>query len=288
MVDTRPNDALASPFVTTDWLAARIADPHLVVIDGSWYLPTQNRDGRQDFENGHIPGAVFFDVDGLSDASSGLPHMLLDPESFGRAVGALGIPSDATLIVYDGMGLFSAPRVWWTLRIFGARDVRLLDGGMPKWKAEGRPIEAGAARRPPASFTAHQQEGAVADFAAVRHALETGAARVVDARPAARFKGEAPEPRPGVRAGHMPGSLNVPFSDLIADGSLKSQAALRSAFADAGIDLSEPVIATCGSGVSAAILVLALATLGKADAALYDGSWAEYGSRSDVPVVTGA
>lgn len=277
-----------APFVSTAWLADRLDDPSVQVIDGSWYLPTQNRNAAQEFLDGHLPGAVFFDIDAIADASSGLPHMLLSSEAFGAAVGALGVSSDSTLAVYDGAGLFSAPRVWWMLRLFGARDVRLLDGGLPTWRAEGRPLRTGPAHPNPVTFRTRQATGDVADLAAVRDMLDFKAAQVVDARPAARFKGEAVEPRPGVRAGHMPGSSNLPFTEIVADGKLKPPAAIRQAFADAGVDLDQPIITSCGSGVSAAILTLALEMLGKRNVRLYDGSWTEYGSRPDLPIATGA
>lgn len=269
------------PFVTTEWLAAHLSDPEVQVIDGSWYLPTQERDARAEFEAGHVPGAIFFDVDAVADHSTDLPHMLLDEAALGHEAGRLGISSQTTLIVYDGVGLFSAPRVWWTLRLFGAREVFILDGGLPKWKAEGRPLEAGPSRAKPATFKAVQKHGRVADLPAIRNVLASGSALVVDARPAARFKGEAPEPRPGIESGHMPGSLNVPFTALVEGGALKAPEALHRTFAEAGVDLTRPIVATCGSGVSAAIVTLALETIGKPDTLLYDGSWAEYASRPD-------
>lgn len=272
------------PFVSTAWLAAHGADPAVVPVDGSWYLPAQNRHASAEFAAGHIPGATFFDIDALSDRASPLPHMLPDPAWFGREAGAIGIPSDATLVVYDGAGLFSAPRVWWTLRVFGARDVRLLDGGLPAWTAEGRPLEAGPPRRAPARFAAFPPGAAVAALDDVRQALASGDATVLDARPAPRFAGAAPEPRPGLASGHMPGSLSVPATDLVADGRLKSPDELRAAFAAAGVDAARPAITSCGSGVTAAILTLALTVLGRTDLRLYDGSWAEYGARADLPV----
>ena len=276
-----------SPLVTTDWLAARLADPAVQIIDGSWYLPTQNRDGRAEYAEGHIPGAIFFDIDALADPTSGLPHMLLDHAAFGREAGALGISSDTTLVVYDGAGLFSAPRVWWTLRLLGAHAVFVLQGGLPQWKAEGRPLETGSRTATPVPFTAKPANGRVADYQDVRTALAAGSAQIVDARPAPRFKGEVPEPRPGIDSGHMPGSVNVPFSTVLADGTLVEPELLRRTFAEAGVDLSKPVITSCGSGVSAAILVLAMETLGKTDAVLYDGSWADYASQPGAAIEKG-
>lgn len=274
-------------FVSTAWLADRLGDPGLQVVDASWYLPTQGRDGRKEYEAGHVPGAVYFDLDAVSDHTNGLPHMLLDAEAFGREAGQLGLSSDTTLVVYDGMGLFSAPRVWWTLRLFGAREVLILEGGLPQWKAEGRPLETGPSTAAPARFAARQAAGKVADLADIRRVLSDGSVQVVDARPAARFTGEAPEPRPGLESGHMPGSLNVPFAAIVADGRLKDADELRHAFDQAGVDLARPVVTSCGSGVSAAILVLALESLGKTDAALYDGSWTEYASQPDLPIEKG-
>ena len=276
-----------SPFVTTAWLAARLAEPDVQVIDGSWYLPGQNRNAGAEFEQGHIPGAIVFDIDAIADRSTDLPHMLLDADSFAREAGALGIASDKTLVVYDGAGLFSAARVWWTLRYFGAPRVVVLQGGLPLWKAEGRPLESGPAQAQPAVFAAKCATSRVANLGSVREILSSGSAQVVDARPAARFRGDAPEPRPGIESGHMPGSLNLPFSEIVHDGQLDEPAALRSHFERAGVDLDRPIVTTCGSGVSAAILVLALETLGKPDAVLYDGSWADYASAPDSMIEKG-
>jgi thiosulfate/3-mercaptopyruvate sulfurtransferase len=272
------------PFVTAGWLAEHLADPAVVPVDGSWYLPAQNRNAQAEFAEAHIPGAAFFDLDALSDHASSLPHMLPDPDWFGREAAAIGLASDATLVVYDGAGLFSAPRVWWTLRVFGARHVRILDGGFPAWRADGRPIEAGPPRRAPAHFASRPPGEAVAELDDVRRALASGRSVVVDARPAPRFAGAAPEPRPGLASGHMPGSLNVPATELVANGRLKPPEELRAILVAAGVDPARPVITSCGSGVTAAILTLALTVLGETDLKLYDGSWAEYGSRADLPV----
>jgi thiosulfate/3-mercaptopyruvate sulfurtransferase len=276
------------PFVTPEWLHQRLDAPDIVVVDGSWYLPTMNRDPEAEYRTAHIPGAVRFDIDSVKDAASPLPHMLPSPEDFAAAVGAMGIGDGMKIVVYDGAGLASAPRVWWTFRVVGARDVAIMQGGLPAWQQAGFPVEEGEPRpRARRTFTTRFNHGAVADLTDVRRALETGSAQVLDARPGDRFRGEAPEIRPGVRSGHMPGSLNLPSSELIERGRLKDPEALLAALDRAGVDLSRPVITSCGSGVTAAILALALETLGRPAKALYDGSWTEWGSREDLPLATG-
>lgn len=273
--------------VSTEWLAEHLKDPFLVVVDGSWYLPAMKRDGFKEYQAAHIPGAVYFDIDEIADHGSGLPHMLPPPEAFALHMRRLGIGDGMKIVVYDGAGIFSAARVWWTFRVFGAKDVFVLDGGFPKWQAEGRAVESGMATRPPATFTPKFHSDMIADLDRIEQTIAAGSAQVVDVRPAERFRGEAPEPRPGVRSGHIPGSYNVPHSGIVADGSLAPPEQIAAALKAGGVDPDKPVIVSCGSGVSAAILWLALESIGKQPAALYDGSWADWGTRTDKPVAKG-
>jgi thiosulfate/3-mercaptopyruvate sulfurtransferase len=253
------------------------------VVDGS-YLVLQKRDSHAEYRAEHIPGAVFFDVDTIADHSSELPHMLPGPRHFGEAVGALGIGNNTTVVIYDSIGLYSAPRVWWTFRILGAKNVYILDGGLPKWKAEGRSLEAGESKRPPQKFHAEMNVGAVATLADMRMAVVDQSVQIVDARSAERFAGKAPEPRPGLRSGHMPGSFNVPFDRVLDNANLASRERVEAAFTNAGVDLDKPIITSCGSGMTAAILTFALDSIGRTAKGLYDGSWAEWGGRPDLPI----
>ncbi len=274
-------------FVSTDWLAENGNRPDVVIVDGSWHLPTTGRDPYQEYLAGHIPGAIFFDIDGIADTGSPLPHMLPDPTAFAAAVGALGIDEKQRIVVYDATGLATAPRVWWTFKVMGAVDVVLLDGGFTKWRNEGRAIETAVTSRPARTFNTHFDAAAVRDLDQIREGVAAGAFQLVDARARARFLGEAAEPRPGLRSGRVPGSFNVPFTDLLEDGRLREPLDIRRAFAKAGVDLDRPIVTTCGSGVTAAVLTLALETAGVGSAGLYDGSWAEWGAQDDTEVATG-
>jgi len=272
--------------VSTQWLADRLGSPDIVIVDGSWHMPATGRSGHAEFLAAHIPGAVFFDVDAIADTSSGHPHMLPTEAVFSAAVGALGVADGKTIVVYDGAGLFSAPRVWWTFRAFGAADVVILDGGFPKWQAEGRPVASGESGAAPATFSATLDRGIVAGIEDISRTIADQSAQILDARAAERFRGEAAEPRTGVRAGHIPGSRNLPVSEVVKNGRLADTQTIRSAVEAAGIDPSKPVITSCGSGVTAAILWLALDEIGAPPKALYDGSWTEWGS-STKPIATG-
>lgn len=274
--------------VSTQWLETHLKDPDLRVLDASWYLPDAGRDPRNEYLAAHIPGARFFDIDEIADHRSSLPHMAPPPEKFISRMRAMGVGDGHQVVVYDSAGLFSAARVWWTFRLMGKADVAVLDGGFRKWQSEGRPVEDVLPVIRDRHMTVQRQASLSKDVTQVAHASKLDDTEIIDARSAARFRGEVPEPRPGLRSGHIPGSRNVPYSTLLnPDGTMKDLAGLRAAFAGAGVDLTRPAITTCGSGVTAAILSLALERLGHRNHALYDGSWAEWGMYHDLKVAKG-
>lgn len=274
--------------VTPAWLFERLGDPSIVILDGSYYLPAAKRDPDAEYREAHIPGAIRFDIDAVKDRNSPLPHMLPEADEFAAAVGLMGISDEHQIVVYDGAGIFAAPRVAWTFRTFGARRVAVLDGGFPAWREAGYPVEAGEPEPPePAEFLPVFDDTAVANLADVREALANGSAQVLDARSPARFTGEEAEPRAGMRSGHMPGALNLHYGSLLANGRMADPDTIEEAMKLAGIDPSQPIVTSCGSGVTAAILLLAIEQTGRPAPALYDGSWSEWGSRADTEVVTG-
>ena len=276
--------------VETDWLAAHLKTPGLVIFDGSWHLPTANRNAKAEYLAEHIPGALFFDIDDLIDEKSPLPHMLPSTVKFASRMKKMGVGDGMRIVVYDTVGLFSAARVWWTFRAMGHQDVAVLNGGLKKWKAEGRPIEDGPpVPRTARHFTPLLNGSLVRDLDDMKGYVARGDMQIVDARPKARFEGTDPEPRPGLRQGHIPGSRSVPSTTILnADGTLKSKPELEKIFRDAGIDPHDPVVTTCGSGVTASMLSLALAVIGQTNAAVYDGAWAEWGQDNGLPIETGA
>ncbi len=274
--------------VSTDWLAAHLNDPDLRIIDASWHMAATGRDARAEYAQAHIPGARFFDIDAISDRKSELPHMAPPPEMFVSRLRAMGVGDGHQVVVYDNSDVRSAARVWWTFRLMGKTDVAVLDGGFGKWLAEGRPTEDLPPILRDRHLTVARQAGLVRDVTQVAAASKLGTHQILDARSAERFRGEVAEPRPGLRAGHIPGSRNLPFDRLYnADGTMKDMAALRAAFEDAGIDLARPVITTCGSGITAAALALGLERAGARDWSVYDGSWTEWGSYPDLKIATG-
>jgi thiosulfate/3-mercaptopyruvate sulfurtransferase len=273
--------------IDADWLQSRLGTPGLSIVDASWYLPAQNRDAKAEYEAAHIPGAIFFDQDEVVDPHSQLPHTLPDPATFARHAGTMGISADDTIVVYDGPGMFSAPRVWWMFRVMGVFPVYLLDGGFDRWKAAGRPVTSEQTRIAPNFFHVDFDASRVASLDEMKKIVATGESQIADARPPGRFTGEEPEPRAGVRGGHMPGARSLPASTLSKDGMLLPREELKKRFEEAGVDLSKPIVTTCGSGITAAVITLALETLGHSANRLYDGSWTEWGGRSDTPVVKG-
>jgi thiosulfate/3-mercaptopyruvate sulfurtransferase len=274
--------------VSTGWLAAHLKDPDLRVLDGTTFLPGTGRDARAEYAVAHIPGARFFDIEDISDARSALPHMVPPVEKFMSKLRAMGVGDGHQVVVYDSHGLFSAARVWWLFRLMGQENVAVLDGGLPKWQAEGREIEDMPPIVRDRHMTVRRQNNMVRDVTQVSAAAKLGDHEIIDARSAGRFRGEEPEPRPGLRSGHIPGSKSVPFTTLLnPDKTMKDAAGLRAAFAAAGVDLGKPAITTCGSGLTAAVINLALERIGKTDHALYDGSWAEWGAFATLPVATG-
>lgn len=269
------------------WVEKNLGAPGFKIVDAAWYLPAQNRNGAAEYAAGHIPGAVFFDQDVIADHSTGLPHSVPSPEFFATEVGKLGISETDTIVVYDGPGIFTAPRAWWLFRIMGAENVYVMDGGIDGWKREGRPLETDLPEPAPATFNARFDASKVTTFDAMKAIVASSARQIADARGAGRFTAEEPEPRAGMRGGHMPGAKNLPMGVFSENGRFKSLPELKATIEEAGIDLSKPVVTSCGSGVTAAVITLALASLGHTDNTLYDGSWSEWGSKPDTPIVTG-
>jgi thiosulfate/3-mercaptopyruvate sulfurtransferase len=273
--------------VSTDWLEKNLGAPEFRIVDASWYLAAQNRNGAAEYAAGHIPGAVFFDQDVIADHTSSLPHTIPSPAFFADAVGKLGIAETDTIVVYDGPGTMAAPRVWWLFRLMGAAHVYVLDGGLDAWKAEGRRLETDLPEPKPATFHANFNASKVTTLDQMKAIVASGSRQIADARSPGRFAGTDPEPRANLRSGHMPGAKSLPSGSFFENGKFKSLSALKANFEDAGIDLSKAVVTSCGSGVTAAIVTLALTSLGHSDNTLYDGSWSEWGGRDDTPVVTG-
>ena len=284
-MDTHPTD----PVVTTSWLAEHLEAPDVRIVDCSWFLPGSDRDPRAEYAEAHIPGAVFFDIDEIADLTSPYPHMLPDPVKFSSRVRKMGLGDGTRIVTYDSSGILGAARVWWTFRAMGHEDIVVLDGGLPKWLAENRPVEDRFPSVGERHFTARLSGDLVYSLSQMRRVIEAGRPQIIDARPAGRFTGETPEPRPGLRSGHMPGAVNLPASSILSPtGQLKSAEALKALFEGAGVDLKLPIVTTCGSGITASLLALALARLNRHRTPVYDGSWAEWGAQSDTPIVVGA
>jgi thiosulfate/3-mercaptopyruvate sulfurtransferase len=273
----------------TDELAAELDAPDIVIIDASWHMPGEGKDARAEYLEEHIPGAIFFDIDEIADTKSKLPHMLPPPEKFSSRMRSMGIGDGSRIVVYDSAGLYSAARVWWMFRVMGVEDVTVLNGGLPKWRREGLPLEGGEPRlRSTRHFTSRRNADLVRDVFDMKALIKDRSAEIVDARSAERFAGRAQEPRPGLRSGHIPGARNLPFGRLLRqDGTLKSPAQIEALFTQAGVDLSKPVVASCGSGITAGVLALALAEIGHRRTAVYDGSWSEWGADQSLPIETG-
>ena len=273
--------------VSADWLQERLGQPGLSILDASWYFPVQNRDAKAEYDTAHIPGTIFFDHEKLSDPDSALPHTFPKPEVFAAAISSMGITNDDTIVVYDGPGMYTSPRVWWMFRTMGAKNVFVLDGGFDNWKSDGRPVTDAVTKIAPSAFVPSFDAAKVASFDEMRKIVEKGSRQVADARAAGRFTGVEPEPRAGLRSGHMPGARNVPSTSLADKGYLKDIKGLQQVLDNAGVDLSRPIVTSCGSGITAAVITLALESLGHKDNVLYDGSWTEWGGAKDTPVATG-
>jgi thiosulfate/3-mercaptopyruvate sulfurtransferase len=275
--------------IETDELARDLGAPDLVIIDATWYMPNEGKDAHAEYLGEHIPGALFFDIDEIADTKSTLPHMLPPPEKFSSRMRGMGVGDGSRIVVYDSRGLYSAARVWWTFRVMGVDDVSVLNGGLPKWRREGLPLERGAPpNRTTRHFTARRNLELVRDLSDMKALLKDKSAQIIDARAPERFAGKAPEPRAGLRSGHIPGSHNVPFGKLLnQDGTLKSAPELQRLFEQAGVDLNKPVVTSCGSGITASVLALGLAELGHRRTSVYDGSWSEWGADQSLPIETG-